>query len=248
MQRPNVQRPSIRKCIHQLEENGNYSFVGLAQDAIPVDMGDAWWRYLKGEEFYGGKTSFGEIPRLQRFVCDVGEYFGKRAGWVDDGNPRWVARKYGPEMQCIQSFVQSYFDDNIAALKIPGVKACVLDSCLANMYRSQGDSIKPHRDSEVIFGDNPSVMIVSLGCPREIIFERIIYDKDNINSIKKEKGEKAECVKIMLPPRSILCMGGETQKYYSHEIKKVLLGGGGGGGGKGGKEGVRFSLTFRQYG
>ena len=57
--------------------------------------------------------------------------------------------------------------------------------------------------------------------------------------------------KVSLPSGSVLVMGGEVQKYYSHEIKKVknhdrvVSGGGGGGGGLGGD--IRYSLTFRQY-
>lgn len=246
MQQDNLNH-RVKNYINNFEDNGNYSFVCLAKDAIPVEKGEEWLNYLERQEFYSGQTSFGEIPRLQRFVCDKGEYFGKRAGWKDDGNPRWVARQYDNDLRLIQSYVQSYFDDNIGSLDIPGVKMSVFDSCLANMYRSLGDSIKPHRDSEVIFGNNPSVMIVSLGCPREIIFQRIVYDKKNINSIKKEKGEKAERVVITLPSRSILFMGGETQKYYSHEIKKVGREGEDGGG-VGVDASVRYSLTFRHYG
>ena len=230
----------MQKYIQHLEENGNYSYVSLLYDAVPSELAEEWMHYLNGLEFYRGQTSFGEIPRLQRFMCNQGEYFGLRAGWKDDGNPRWIARKYDAEMNKIQSFVQTCFEENIVPLGIPGVKASLFDSCLANMYRNLGDSIKPHRDSEVIFGNNPSVMIVSLGCPREIIFERIMYDKDNINSIKKERGAKAERVIITLPPRSMLCMGGETQKHYSHEIKKKQKNDDG--------LDIRLSLTFRQYG
>ena len=236
------------------EKNGNYSVVYLAKDAISCEDADSWMKYLGGIEFYGGQTSFGEIPRLQRYCCNGGEYFGKRAGWKDDGNPRWIARPYDDNLYVIQDFVQSYFDSCIAAMNIPGVnRETMFDSCLNNCYRTKMDSIKPHRDSEVIFGNNPEVMIVSIGCPREIIFERIIYDKDNLNSIKKDKEFVEECgsdisdegrhdyVKIMMPSRSILFMGGEVQKYYSHEIKKVFDAV------PETEDGLRYSLTFRQY-
>ena len=230
--------------IRHRENNGNDSVVCLAENAFSSCLYARWMEYLATTELYGGQTSFGEIPRLQRYSCDGGEFFGMRAGWKDDGNDRWIARKYDDGLLEIQSFVQSYFDTHISPMNIPGVISGIMfDSCLANYYRSVKDSIKPHRDSEVIFGDNPTVMILSFGLPREIIFERILYDKDNLNSIKKDKtfcgGQKT--TRIMMPARSILFMGGEVQKYYSHEIKKVFCDV------LPEDEGSRHSLTFRQY-
>ena len=67
----------VKNYVYNMEENGNYSFVCLAKNAIPVEKSYEWLNYLKKQEFYRGQTSFGEIPRLQRFVCDKGEYFGK---------------------------------------------------------------------------------------------------------------------------------------------------------------------------
>ena len=238
---------NVETILKRREDNGGFSIIGLAKKVFTDDESKRYFDYLETLELYGGKTSFGDIPRQQMWVYDGGGNFGDRANWTDLDNPRWVARMYNPELMSIGERIQKWFSSSfVNALKLDrlyGVNHCVsFDSILLNKYRGFGDSIKPHRDSEKIFGNNPSVAILSIGCPREIIFRRILYDPDNLNSIKCDR-EKDETFRVLLPSGSVLFMGGEVQKYYSHEIKKV-------------KEldrvstvrgGVRYSLTFRQY-
>ena len=239
----------MQTILKNREENGNYSVVTLTNNVLNAKQQAGLFDYLETMEFYGGKTSFGDIPREQMWVHDGGGNFGDRANWSDLENPRWIARMYTPPLYTIQRDVQTWFS-NAFADYAKGVKGdAIFDSILMNKYRGFGDSIKPHRDSEEIFGDNPSVVILSLGCPREIIFHRIIYDKQNPNSMKRDNiFEGKRSFKVSLPSGSVLVMGGEVQKYYSHEIKKVknhdrvVSGGGGGLGGD-----IRYSLTFRQY-
>ena len=107
-------------------------------------------------------------------------------------------------------------------------------SCLINKYRYGSDSIKAHRDNQTTFGQNPTVIGISLGVKREIIFKRIEYNPDRINSIKLDK-ERPEEIRIPLKPGSLFIMGGSIQKYYSHEIPKVDM------------DGVRYSFTFREF-
>lgn len=229
------------------EKNGNYSVVTLTENVLEAKQQAELFDYLETMEFYGGKTSFGDIPREQLWVHDGGGNFGDRANWSDLENPRWVARMYTPPLYSIQRDIQSWFSNAFAGADAGIREKAVFDSILMNKYRGFGDSIKPHRDSEEIFGDNPSVVILSIGCPREIIFHRIIYDKQNPNSMKRDNMfEGKRSFKVSLPSGSVLVMGGEVQKYYSHEIKKVkdhdLMVSGGALGGD-----IRYSLTFRQY-
>jgi alkylated DNA repair dioxygenase AlkB len=230
------------------EENGNYSIITLSENVLDSEQQAALFHYLETMEFYGGKTSFGDIPREQMWVHDGGGNFGDRANWTDLENPRWVARMYTPTLYSIQRDIQSWFTRGAVWCAGDGFRSdAIFDSILMNKYRGFGDSIKPHRDSEEIFGDNPSVVILSIGCPREIIFNRIIYDKKNPNSMKSNNTfEGVRTFRILMPSGSVLVMGGEVQKYYSHEIKKVkdhdrLVSSGGFGGD------IRYSLTFRQY-
>ena len=114
-------------------------------------------------------------------------------------------------------------------IKIPSI-----NSCLINKYRDGSDSIRPHRDNQITFGENPTVFGFSLGVEREIIFKRIEYNPEKMNSIKLDKGRMEE-IRIPLKPGSLFIMGGSVQKYYSHEIPKVEM------------DGVRYSLTFREF-
>lgn len=246
----NSQSGDYSTIINHKETNGNHSLVTLATNVVDAKVLTEWTEKLDGMTFYGGKTSFGDIPREQSWFYDDGGNFGDRVGWKDPDNPRWIARKYNETLLDIQQYVQGYVDTTVFSNDIcaddtcAGVRRDVFNSILANKYRGGGDSIKPHRDSEIVFGNNPSVAILSIGCTREIIFERILYDEDRINSIKRDKSFDGEMsIKVTLTSGSVLFMGGEVQKYYSHEIKKVRNSDGdidGGGG-------VRYSLTFRQY-
>lgn len=235
-------KKGVDTIINQMEDNGNYSFVGLSENVFDKKTQEDFYDYLEKMEFYGGVTSFGEIPREQAWYYDGGGNFGDRANWTDLQNPRWIARTYNPVLRCIQNRIQTWYDANISCMCKGGINAnAIFDSILLNKYRGLGDSIKPHRDSETIFGDNPTVLILSIGCPREIVFQRILYDPNNLNSIKRDRNFKGDqTFRVNLPSGSVLFMGGEVQKYYSHEIKKV------GSVNKG--DHTRYSLTFRQYG
>lgn len=229
--------------LRRKEENENYSVVGLVENTISKTTEDSIFSHLEKLQFRGGETSFGAIPREQLWFNCCGEEFGRRAGWKDSENMRWKSCAFDDYLLEVCRIVQSRFDEYRLS-DIPGVKAAIFDSLLANKYTGPRSSIKPHRDSEEVFGDNPSVMILSVGYPREIIFKRIIYNREKLKSIKNDKlFEGCREFKIMLPSGSILFMGGETQKYYSHEIQKVdpktedsVC-----------DDSIRYSLTFRQY-
>ena len=230
--------------LQRKEDSGNYSVVGLDENAISDEMRDFVFEYLQSRKFCGGETSFGAIPREQLWFNTCGEDFGLRAGWKDTENARWKSCVFDETLRGICGLVQDKFA-SYGLASIPGVQNANFDSVLANKYVGPRTSIKPHRDSEEVFGDNPTVMILSVGCPREIIFKRIIYNPEKLKSIKMDKTfNGCREFKIMLPPGSILFMGGETQKYYSHEIQKMVSD----------EEAhdmpsdlIRYSLTFRQY-
>ena len=138
----------------------------MSENVFDVSTQNYMYDYLETMEFYGGVTSFGEIQREQAWFYDGGGNFGDRAKWSDLENPRWIARMYNPQLYSIQERVQKWYDETFYRMgdKLTGVNTgAVFDSILLNKYRGFGDSIKPHRDSEEIFGDNPTVLILSLG-------------------------------------------------------------------------------------
>ena len=230
--------------IQEKESNNQYSIVGLIKDAFTTEESQDIFNHLQTLEFRKGETSFGAIPRDQIWFNKCGEDFGKRAGWKNSDNLRWKSCPMDSDLENICQQVQTKFN-SYNLHNIPCVNASIFDSILANKYVGGRSSIKPHRDSEEVFGNNPTVMILSVGCPREIIFKRIIYNPEKLKSIKIDK-EYIGCseFRITLPTGSLLFMGGETQKYYSHEIQKLSHS----------SESkteqtndIRYSLTFRQY-
>ena len=248
---------ACRTIINHIEKNNNVSFLGLIENAFNEQQQQVWFDKIEMMEFYKGETIFGDIPREQAWIYNNGGNFGDRANWKDTQNPRWIARPYTSALVEIQHSVQKSFRDSISGDlhdRLGMHIESIFDSILINKYRGPNDSIKAHRDSEIIFGNNPTVVILSLGCPREIVVQRILYDKDKLNSIKRDRAfHGRQEHRIVLPPGSLLIMGGELQKYYSHEIKKVR------GEDKSTDIGVRkttslldsniirYSLTFRQY-
>ena len=51
----------------------------------------------------------------------------------------------------------------------------IINSCLINKYRDNNDSIKPHRDSLSSFGNNLTIVGLSIGSSRILRLKRIIY-------------------------------------------------------------------------
>ena len=172
--------------IQEKESNNQYSIVGLIKDAFTTEESQVIFNHLQTLEFRKGETSFGAIPRDQIWFNKCGEEFGKRAGWKNSDNLRWKSCPMDSDLENICQQVQTKFN-SYRLHNIPGVNASIFDSILANKYVGGRSSIKPHRDSEEVFGNNPTVMILSVGCPREIIFKRIIYNPEKLKSIKIDK-------------------------------------------------------------
>ena len=236
------------------------SIVATCENAISK-KNILWIReYLDGiTDFRGGMTSWGKaIPRLQKWYGSA--YFGEH--WKDLNNPRWMPCAYEPELVAIQEMMQARMDECVVACKLGisratrrtrGRRACrfgryghfkmlnkktPLNSCLMNKYRDGADSIKPHRDSEEIFGENPVVVILSIGAARTLTFRRIIYDEDNLHLIQPETDSAlAHEFSVEMTEGSMVIMAGALQKYYSHEITKVVDV----------ECQTRYSMTFRNF-
>jgi alkylated DNA repair dioxygenase AlkB len=104
-----------------------------------------------------------------------------------------------------------------------------INSVLINSYEHGKIIIPKHRDNEDIFGENPIVMIVSLGSTRTLRFSRV---EPNVSSLKSIR---AEVIDIDLKPKSMLLMTGTTQKYFCHELLPSN------------SMEPRYSMTFRHH-
>jgi len=214
------------------EENNDYSFIAYKKDVLGSEDLKKTKMWLDNiSDLRSGKTSFNtDIPRLQKWYQNDGIYFSK--DWRDQNNPRWIANKYDEFLHYLQQIIQEKLDN--MKLDFDGYNHPKLNSCLVNKYRNGNDTIKEHKDNQSNFLENPTVLSLSLGEARTIIFRRTIYSKEYPNSIKKDKEKSDYNFKIELESGSLLIMAGAVQKYFSHQISKEddkLL---------------RYSCTFRQ--
>jgi alkylated DNA repair dioxygenase AlkB len=219
--------------LNKLEPTGGNSYIAIWQNAIDPEKQREYidWQSSR-ETFVGGTTPFGIVPRSQYFSHMDGRNFNNK--WKDQTNPRWTSVKYDTTLLELQAFVQSQLH-TFGFEGIESVQYPTINSCLINKYVGGDNSIRAHRDNQTSFGPTPTVIGVSLGEEREIVFKRIIYDPERMSSIKEDR-ENPEEIRIKLKSGSMFVMGGEVQKYYSHEIPKCKD-----------STGTRYSLTFREH-
>jgi alkylated DNA repair dioxygenase AlkB len=113
---------------------------------------------------------------------------------------------------------------------------CNFNSCLVNLYKNEKDSIGPHADDEDIFGDNPTIASISLGCTRRFLIEPFPVEHRNRN--KDQTMFSRSCFtrfEIPLKHGELLVMRGDMQKYWRHSVPEESY-----------PCGPRVNLTFRE--
>ena len=108
-----------------------------------------------------------------------------------------------------------------------------MNSMLINKYRDGGDSIRAHRDSPTSFGEEPTIIVISLGSPRDLVFKKVKTD-ENPQSTEIDTDYPQE-FEFKMTDNSLFIMGGGSQRYYTHEIPKSD------------EAGFRYSITMREY-
>ncbi|MEX2483073.1 MAG: alpha-ketoglutarate-dependent dioxygenase AlkB [Brumimicrobium sp.] len=165
---------------------------------------------------------------------DLHDYFLKELSW-QGGKVKLFGRTFEiPRKQVMftdeglhygysgKQLVSSDWDDEVLKIKkrIEQFSGFEFNACLANLYRDGQDSNGWHADDEKELGKNPIIASVSLGATRNFhLKHKIINERKNIE----------------LTHGSLLIMGGETQRYWKHQIpktKKVID--------------ARVNLTFRK--
>ncbi|HUA79256.1 MAG TPA: alpha-ketoglutarate-dependent dioxygenase AlkB [Dyella sp.] len=97
------------------------------------------------------------------------------------------------------------------------------NSVLANLYRGGQDSMGWHSDDEPELGSQPVIASLSLGAERRFRFRR-----------RAPRGKRVDSVGLPLSHGSLLCMAGDTQRHYQHDVPKSSS-----------VTGMRINLTFR---
>ena len=97
------------------------------------------------------------------------------------------------------------------------------NSVLANLYRDGNDSMGWHSDDEAELGPRPVIASLSLGAERRFRLRR-----------RSPRGTRAPPLGLPLSHGSLLCMAGDTQRHYQHDLPKSAA-----------VAGARINLTFR---
>ena len=197
-------------------EKGCHSDILYIPNAFSEAQQKRYLTYLHTiKDWKTGQTTFGsgQVPRLQKwFHSDLQPF---TTCWRQQFE-RWQAHPYDSTLSKIQNEIL----DTVQRF-VPEIEQEEFNSILLNRYRNGLDSIKPHQDSVPEFGENPTVICVSLGETRTIVFSRIDSQKE---------------IEIPLESGSILLMKGSTQKHFRHGIPKTSQ-----------EVGERFSLTIRRH-
>ena len=164
------------------------------------------------------------IKRKQKWFHTHNNYFCKDWNKKYD---RWKSHEYTKDYYYIQNKIQKYVN---IFLENKDIKKPNINSILINYYENGDNQIGFHKDNKKSFGDNPTIIILSLGDKRTIRFERTIPDK-----ISRDKENKHLNFNCELEDNSIFIMGGNSQKNWVHSIIK------------GEDKNKRFSLTFREH-
>lgn len=175
--------------------------------------------YKNGEKQNGNNINRQQVwyQQEQKYFCPL---------WKQRYS-RWEAEPYDTLLEECQNDVQKIIS-NICDEYDDLIKPKI-NSCLVNRYNNGNEFIPPHRDSIISFGDQPTIVGLSLGQTRTLQFNR------NIN--EETPNNKHSIVKTFEQPlqnNSLFIMGGCSQKYFTHQIPKDD------------STDIRYSLTFRE--
>lgn len=157
-----------------------------------------------------------ERHRLQMFGREVDS--PRLNCWIGDPGATYVYSR--------SRFEPRPWTPSLLSLRVRLEQACQakFNSVLANLYRSGEDSMGWHSDDEPELGAQPIIASLSLGAERRFRFRRRV-----------PRGMRASPpVGLTLPHGSLLCMAGDTQGHYQHDLPKSTE-----------VVGPRINLTFR---
>ena len=213
------------------ENDGTTSFIKYIPNFLNQEYIQILHKEISDDNYIGGDTDYGsEIPRVQKWMHNNNLPFSLL--WKKQYK-RWQPQPYSLNVKKIQNeLTKIYLDKYILP---EGVNIPNINSALINKYRDGNDSIAFHRDNLPEFGENPTIMVLSLGYTRQIKFRRVLYNPEKPKSMKTDKDNKNMNFNINLENGSLLVMGGSTQKFFAHGIDKQDC------------KGERYSITFREH-
>jgi len=91
--------------------------------------------------------------------------------------------------------------------RVEAVCSVPFNSVLLNLYRDGADSMGWHSDDEPELGERPVIASLSLGATRRF-------------RLRHRRRKELEPVAIDLEDGSLLIMGGDTQRFWKHQVPK----------------------------
>lgn len=160
-----------------------------------------------------------KIPRLQRWYHTTNKPFSP---FWKKSYRRWESNEYEDWLIELQNSLQCKLKKVLKPflIKHPSLKNVNFNSVLVNKYVDGSHFIRQHKDDEMIFNSNPSIVSISFGATRQFIMQRVKYNEDNPKSMKRNKDETHLDLNISLKHGTILIMGGTSQKYFSHGVPR----------------------------
>jgi alkylated DNA repair dioxygenase AlkB len=204
------------------EKTANDSIFHYLPNFITKEEEEEIYNYLeKTSDFVENPKMNTGISRLQKWYHKEQKYFCPL--WKER-YPHWMSFEMDNTIIKLIDKIQSFISDfaKINKMQLPNI-----NSCLINKYPTGENFIAPHRDSELSFGLEPTIIGLSIGQTRTIDFHRLDKNLD-INLDKTD-------FSFELESGSIFIMAGSSQRFYHHSLKKTVC------------ENVRYSLTFREF-
>lgn len=163
-----------------------------------------------------------EIPWEQhRFLMFGREVTAPRLScWIGDPDATYVYSR--------TRFEPRAWTPSLMSLRARLEEACAarFNSVLANLYRDGRDAMGWHSDDEPELGARPVIASLSLGATRRFRLRRRLP--------RGTRPAPADMLEWPLAHGSLLCMAGDTQRLYQHDLPKRAA-----------VDAPRINLTFR---
>lgn len=180
---------------------------------------------------YNPKCSQKGTGRLQKWFQIDKKYFCPK--WKNQ-HDWWKSFYYDDTIMNLQKNIQTFLDSN-EFLQNHNIYIPKINSCLLNKYRDGNDYISPHRDTQLSFGEEPTIIGLSLGETRKLNFTRVTNNYKSKSLSQLDKLKQYYNFSFKLESGSIFIMAGSSQRYFSHSIIKSDT------------NKCRYSFTFRQF-